>query len=225
MSETRWTQENIEKLFSEYSFDETTAAGKKRARILRAATHLFTEQGYRKTSVEQIARKAHIAKGTVYLYFEHKGALLLHAIVQEKKRMLERLGPLLRGEIPEPERLRAWLFIVFTSARDLPLSASLLRGDAELRAALEDIGQTELAARQSQGIEWVLELVERAAPGIFGEGEKRARAEVLIGLGYFSGLMLSEHVRQGRSLEEFAGTLADIVAYGVSRRPPVRDTE
>lgn len=49
-------------------------AGKERA-ILDAALRLFSNNGYRKTSVDDIAAAAGIGKGTIYLYFESKEAL------------------------------------------------------------------------------------------------------------------------------------------------------
>jgi AcrR family transcriptional regulator len=44
----------------------------KRAAILDAAMKLFSQYGYRRTSIDDIARKAEIAKGTVYLSFKSK---------------------------------------------------------------------------------------------------------------------------------------------------------
>ncbi|MBL4813393.1 MAG: TetR/AcrR family transcriptional regulator [Rhodobacteraceae bacterium] len=44
--------------------------------VLDAALTLFTKQGYAKTTVDQIAREAGLSKGTVYLYFASKEALL-----------------------------------------------------------------------------------------------------------------------------------------------------
>lgn len=44
--------------------------------VLDAALRLFSEQGYAKTTVEQIARRAGLSKGAVYLYFPSKDALL-----------------------------------------------------------------------------------------------------------------------------------------------------
>lgn len=48
--------------------------GKERA-ILDAALRLFSHNGYRKTSVDEIAAAAGIGKGTIYLYFASKEAL------------------------------------------------------------------------------------------------------------------------------------------------------
>jgi AcrR family transcriptional regulator len=44
--------------------------------VLDAALALFSAQGYTQTSVEQVARRAGISKGAVYLYFPSKKALL-----------------------------------------------------------------------------------------------------------------------------------------------------
>lgn len=45
--------------------------------IVLAGLQLFTQYGYRKTSVDDIARVAQVAKRTVYLHFENKAAVFL----------------------------------------------------------------------------------------------------------------------------------------------------
>ncbi|SDR24869.1 transcriptional regulator, TetR family [Rhizobiales bacterium GAS113] len=47
----------------------------KRDRILDAAQNLFLRYGVKRTSIEDVAQEAGIAKGTVYLSFESKAAL------------------------------------------------------------------------------------------------------------------------------------------------------
>jgi AcrR family transcriptional regulator len=53
-----------------------TDSGKPNA-IVRAGLELFTKFGYRKTSIDDIARAAQVAKRTVYLHFENKAAVFL----------------------------------------------------------------------------------------------------------------------------------------------------
>ena len=48
----------------------------KRQLILEAATHVFAERGFFTAQVADIARRAGIASGTVYLYFKSKDDLL-----------------------------------------------------------------------------------------------------------------------------------------------------
>ena len=47
----------------------------KSARILKAALDLFVRYGIKRTSIDDIAREAGIAKGTLYLYYKSKDAL------------------------------------------------------------------------------------------------------------------------------------------------------
>ena len=44
--------------------------------LLRAATDVFLEQGYRRTQMADVAERLGVAKGTLYLYVESKEALL-----------------------------------------------------------------------------------------------------------------------------------------------------
>jgi TetR/AcrR family fatty acid metabolism transcriptional regulator len=53
----------------------------KREAILRAATHVFAENGYSKSKVADVARVAGVADGTVYLYFKSKEEIL-HSIFE-----------------------------------------------------------------------------------------------------------------------------------------------
>ena len=49
--------------------------GDKAALILDSALELFRQYGYRRTSMEDIARAANVAKGTLYIYFTSKDEL------------------------------------------------------------------------------------------------------------------------------------------------------
>jgi len=57
-------------------------ADKVKESIKRASRELFRRYGYKKTSVNEIARKAKIAKATIYKYFDSK-ELVLHAILMD----------------------------------------------------------------------------------------------------------------------------------------------
>ena len=49
----------------------------KRLAILQAAFAVVTEKGYFETKVDDVARRAGVAKGTVYLYFKDKPAIYI----------------------------------------------------------------------------------------------------------------------------------------------------
>ena len=49
----------------------------RRAEILEAALGLFSSKGFHDTTMEEVAKEAGVAKGTIYLYFQSKEHLLL----------------------------------------------------------------------------------------------------------------------------------------------------
>lgn len=52
-------------------------------RILRAAKHLFGRRGYAQTGMEDVARRARVAVGTIYNYFPSKAELVLALLRRE----------------------------------------------------------------------------------------------------------------------------------------------
>ncbi|GEP98955.1 TetR/AcrR family transcriptional regulator [Chitinophaga cymbidii] len=57
--------------------------------IIDAATHMFLEEGYEKTSIRNIADKIEYSPGTIYLYYKDKDELL-HEVQREAfRRLLE----------------------------------------------------------------------------------------------------------------------------------------
>jgi TetR/AcrR family transcriptional regulator, cholesterol catabolism regulator len=63
------------------------------ARIRAAALELFTDKGYDATTVEEIAERADVAKGTFFNYFPRKDALLLALAEDTFEGILADLGP------------------------------------------------------------------------------------------------------------------------------------
>jgi TetR/AcrR family fatty acid metabolism transcriptional regulator len=62
---------------------------RRRAEILAAASRVFAERGYHRSTVRQVAREAGIADGTIYLYFRSKQDVLL-ALLGELGRLNDR---------------------------------------------------------------------------------------------------------------------------------------
>jgi AcrR family transcriptional regulator len=56
--------------------------------IIRAAEHVFALKGFHKATVQDIARQAQYATGTVYLYFEDKNSLYFSIVVEKIKRLV-----------------------------------------------------------------------------------------------------------------------------------------
>ena len=69
--------------------------------ILAAAKALFTRFGYRKTSMDEVARAARVTKPTVYAYFPSKEDLLTEVIRSEVARIFT-LGRRCRISLTNP---------------------------------------------------------------------------------------------------------------------------
>lgn len=52
----------------------------KKQKIIQAAAKIFLEQGLEKARIEDIAKKADIGKGTIYLYFKSKEEIMLEGV-------------------------------------------------------------------------------------------------------------------------------------------------
>lgn len=69
----------------------------KRCDIARASVELFFEKGFQQTSIDEIAKSAGVAKGTVYLYFKNKDEIIFTIwdllALQHKEKFLQKVSP------------------------------------------------------------------------------------------------------------------------------------
>ena len=79
----------------------------KRKRILEAAVKVFARKGYFAARVSEIARKAGVADGTIYLYFRSKEDILVKLFDEVMAEHVHQMREALRGLANTPERLRA----------------------------------------------------------------------------------------------------------------------
>ena len=59
----------------------------KQEQIIEAARRLFHQFGFKKVSMDEIAKEAGVTKRTIYMYFESKEELLKYFIQEEIKNM------------------------------------------------------------------------------------------------------------------------------------------
>jgi len=71
--------------------EERSKRGERAERILDAAADLVLRWGYRKTSVDDIAKQAGVAKGTIYLHWKTREELFLALLIRERRREEQRL--------------------------------------------------------------------------------------------------------------------------------------
>lgn len=81
----------------------------KRERIIQCATKLFARFGPRKTTIDDIAKEAGIAKGTVYLYFTSRDDILLAVARTQTDLILSSMRSATRAEAKATGKLHAYM--------------------------------------------------------------------------------------------------------------------
>src|SRR5689334_4600171 len=81
----------------------------RRGQILDAARAEFARQGVGDTTVDQIARAAGVAKGTVYLYYRSKDEILRQLLDRDLTELREQTLPAIQVPGDLEERLRRYL--------------------------------------------------------------------------------------------------------------------
>lgn len=111
-------------------------------RILDAASELLQRWGYKKTTIDDIARQAGVAKGTIYLHWQAKQDLFMALIVREKLATGRKVQ---QGIEQEPDGLTLHTMIKYgvlatlrnplikaIVVRDIDMLGDLLREETEL---------------------------------------------------------------------------------------------
>lgn len=225
-----WTPERLENILEQLldQGDQSDPKTIKKQQILAAATEQFIRFGYRKTNIAEIAAQAGVAKGTVYLYFKSKPELLVHAIATEKKQYIGRLKSILSPKKSPMDRLTKWIYEVFILGSQMPLTSRVLSGDKDILAALFEYLDTHREQRfQELQLEFITWLIDEAAgPGVLAKQDVQERAQVLLTLAYFSGLLNNDTIRQGLSIERFATVLSSMLTRGIGAVPtPTKERE
>jgi AcrR family transcriptional regulator len=100
----------------------------KTQRILDAATSRFARFGFKKTSIDEIAKDAGVGKGTVYLVAQSKEDLFYQAVHRELRGWVAEVSPVVDPRVPADQLLltvtaTAWAYLANRPlVRDLMLA-------------------------------------------------------------------------------------------------------
>ena len=100
-------------------------------RLLDAAATLLVRWGYRKTTIDDVAREAGVGKGTIYLHWKDKNALFRAAIWREQQRFNEELQRRIAAD-PEGGLLHRITAHGMLAAMSNPLIAAIVGGRSDI---------------------------------------------------------------------------------------------
>jgi len=100
-------------------------------RILDAAAALLVRFGYRKTTIDDVAREAGVGKGTIYLHWKDKNELFRAAIWREEQRYSEEMQRRIASD-PQGGLLHRITVHGMLAALSNPLMTALLSGNSDI---------------------------------------------------------------------------------------------
>lgn len=180
--------------------------------ILNTAKKMFARYGLRKTSIEEMARVARVAKATIYNYFGNKDQVYLEVLRLEKNEIMDKVSSSVNQEALPVDKL-----IVFVKAkfRYMRRATNILNLDREgienLLPSAESI-RNELFEREVDIIHSILK--DGVEKGVFHINDflltARAIAHAL------RGFELNWLVQEsGEKVEHYLDQLMNILFYGL----------
>lgn len=188
--------------------------------ILDAAEKVVLSLGYKKLSVDAVAREAGVGKGTLYLHWSSREDLLYALIAREMAAFLTDLN---RFVAISPEHVRLGLHTAETYriCRRRPLTRALFTRDEYVLGLLADHEDARhMRGEKSEGMKLGLERLRRA--GLVRQ-DAPAGALILAVRALLSGMLLASAWPDGEpEMEEGATMLAHLLetAYGANPDSP-----
>ena len=152
--------------------------------ILLSARSVFAENGFHRATVDQIAQLAEVAKGTIYLYFENKEAILAELVLQALAELHDQLNAAneARSLLHPDGRLRAMAEAYFVFSQRSPDYFRLLTvfDGGHLGADLSPVRRGLILNASNQTLDIVTQAIsDGIALGIYAAGDARELAAIL----------------------------------------------
>ncbi len=150
--------------------------------IVAAALAVFAEKGFAGARIEEIARRAGVSKGTVYLYFETKGDLFRAVVHDAIIPNIDEIGAsALAADLPFAEILRTLLprFAELVTTRPIGAVVKMVVGESRNFPELARVWHDEVIAK---GVDLISALIRRGQDrGEIRPGDPRTYAFSIMG--------------------------------------------
>ncbi len=101
----------------------------RRTHILDVAQKLFARFGLAKTTIEDIAKMAHMGKASIYYYFQNKEAIFQEVINKEGRILKEEIIRAVNKERTPQNKIRTYIITRMLKIKDLANYYNALRND------------------------------------------------------------------------------------------------
>jgi AcrR family transcriptional regulator len=179
-----------------------------RTAILESAFQLFSERGYNRTTLQDIAQGAEAGVGNVYSYFDSKLMILYEVFEPWQDARYAELEAQLQGLKSPREKLRAILIGVW---RDIPMRNIMLAN-----SLMEALSSTDLAAGKPSRLLRRTEARLRAMlAGVHPDISSHLNLEVLpnLILMAYDGYVINSRLKDVPNLEALVDSMCDMILF------------
>lgn len=185
--------------------------------ILDAAIEVFAEKGFHHARISDIARRAGVADGTIYLYFRNKDDVLLTIFEEKMGILIAGVREALRGVSDPLQKVRVFARYHFRQVEDHRALAEVLQ--IELRLSNKFLKEYR-PAKLWEYLGVFADIVREGQE----TGAVRAELDPFVLMWAFFGSLdelamqwvLAKHRRDKFSLETTADTVADVFIRGMA---------
>lgn len=187
------------------------------ALILRAAYDILITKGYHETSMDEIAARVGISKGTLYLHFKSKEDLVFMMIEQAAGKFLSLIDQIVAQDISVRDRLEQ---VLLESYRNIQSGRQFL-------LALRSIGLNKgLVRDRLEGQASIAGLIARLS-ALFEEGQARGEMNVAIPTAVMVSVFLSlmeiysdeQSAIHQTTPEDLLASVSQLLFHGVLAKP------
>lgn len=190
--------------------------------ILKAAEHVFATKGYHKAAIQDIARQAQYAAGTIYLYFKDKEALYL-ALVEKK---IDHFTSVIKDKVVQVEDINQKLKVLvkeqlsyFSQNRDF---MSIYFSEREgMRWTIKDKLSAATINKLMQHIDYIAGIIKKAQEKNIIRGDYDAKRLALALSSIMNTVMLRWFIGESNKIEDFDDAsvfVLDVFLHGARQK-------
>ena len=203
---------------------------KRREDILRAAREVFFSTGAGRATIDDVAARAEVSKGTIYLYFESKEAILAHLVLEGLDILSGQLKAAYapKKDLPAEERVRrlAHAYLKFSKSHPQYFRLLMAFDRGQFRERVPEPLYQEVSERSAASLRWVEQALEQGrASGQFAVADPGRMAGVLWASLNGVMLLLDHPLRQeilGVPLNTLFDSTLELLLHGLDAEPTVR---
>lgn len=190
---------------------------KRQAELLETAIEVFAQRGYQATTMDEIAERAGVSKGMLYIYFKNKEALFgavfrWYGQVISEMMLAEIAG--IQNEIEQLEKIAAvWGKVAIEHRNYVPLFLDFWAA-ASVKGMRSDYAE-DLATMYDEYRHLIMEIIERGKQNGHFRLDVNARAIAYLLVGGMDGIFIQSWLSQPEDLDILLNHSVQLLLDGI----------